>query len=751
VGYRFSCDWAGGFPKSNLNNTHLFIIVEHATRWVEVWPSAIKNAATSAFLFNMLVIARFGAPAEVLTDGGSEFNKEFHELMLECMISHRFITPGNPQANGLAERIVQVFKKAIAKIGAGGLNEQEWDMALGGILHAYRTTAQTSLKFSPYELIYGVKPVFTANTAERLETPLFDHDWAATHEKAIIKELVERGALMIDNRALALSNLQVAQTRDTLRYAKVRSGAYLPTLRRFGAGDLVYLSRENSELTQAKVHDAILRIVAFKQDSGDAILEGSDGARINSHMSRLRPCHLTNVDLTVDTRRLVPNKKQPCMVCLSPDGDVTMLLCDKCNNGYHMQCLTPPLLSIPKGDWLCPACVLRGEVVSVRAKGKDAWYTPVSVGHKRLDLSYRSLHGCRVRKLFDVQGEKREFEGTVRYDGFGPKNPLVVEWEDGEESVLTEAQVRKFRIKETATAAVMVSFSGLTLAPHQSSMGALLSQLSLDWSTIHSVIALRRAFLPQLHLHRTLEYESGITFSAKSVEVQEKLAQQLVTFLKASVPPMVASEEVAAQERRHEQAVRFLFGSVDVSREFTDVFMPFSTAVLSAAVKRRGSVVYGFPWASRTQSLQPSMYHEVARQLGSYVIITVPPVEVLDWLIPMLLAFSKSAAYILVPLSYVMDSSVFDRREFLSALVREERLAFLHVPPDEGRSQVLSRLQHEETNVWLAIYSEPIYKAAAMAVNRDRMSAVQAHLRLTDELPYINHGFVEADTDFYTQ
>jgi hypothetical protein len=353
--------------------------------------------------------------------------------------------------------------------------------------------------------------------------------------------------------------------------------------------------------------------------------------------------------------------------------------------------------------------------------------------------------------LFDVQGEKREFEGTVRYDGFGPKNPLVVEWEDGEESVLTEAQVRKFRIKETATAAVMVSFSGLTLAPHQSSMGALLSQLSLDWSTIHSVIALRRAFLPQLHLHRTLEYESGITFSAKSVEVQEKLARQLVTFLKASVPPMVASEEVAAQERRHEQAVRFLFGSVDVSREFTDVFMPFSTAVLSAAVKRRGSVVYGFPWASRTQSLQPSMYHEVARQLGSYVIITVPPVEVLDWLIPMLLAFSKSAAYILVPLSYVMDSSVFDRREFLSALVREERLAFLHVPPDEGRSQVLSRLQHEETNVWLAIYSEPIYKAAAMAVNRDRMSAVQAHLRLTDELPYINHGFVEADTDFYTQ
>ena len=746
VGYRFSCDWAGGFPKSNLNNTHLFIIVEHATRWVEVWPTAIKNAATSAFLFNMLVIARFGAPAEVLTDGGSEFNKEFHELMRECMISHRFITPGNPQANGLAERIVQVFKKAIAKIGAGGLNELEWDMALGGILHAYRSTAQTSLKFSPYELIFGIKPVFTANTAERMQTPLFDQNWVASHEKEIVKELIERGALMIENRALALSNLQVAQTRDTLRYAKVRSGAYLPTLRRFGAGDLVYLSRENSELTQAKVHDAILRVVGFKQDSGDAVLEGSDGTRINSHMSRLRPCHLINVDLTVDTRRLVPNKKQPCMVCLSPEDAATMLLCDKCNNGYHLTCLTPPLLSVPKGDWLCPACILKGEVVAVRAKGEDAWYTPVSVGHKRHDLVYRALHGCRVRKLFDVQGEKREFEGTVRYDGYGPKNPLVVEWEDGEESILTEAQVRKFKIKETATAAAIVPYSGLSPAYRFTGLGAVLSQLSLDWSTVQSVVALRRAFLPQLHLHRSREYESGVTFFAKSTEVQNKLAQQLVSFLSANGSPKASSEKVAAQERCHEQAVRFLFGSVDVSREFTDVFMPFSTAALSSAVKHGGSVVYGFPWASRTQSLQPSMYHEVARQLASYVIVTVPPVEVLDWLIPILLAFSKTAAYILVPLSYVVDDSVFDRREFLSALVTEERLAFLHVP-----SSGLSRTCYVETNVWLAIYSEPAFKLAAMTANQDRMSAVGAHLRLTDEPPYVNCGFAESVTDVYTQ
>lgn len=33
-----------------------------------------------------------------------------------------------------------------------------------------------------------------------------------------------------------------------------------------------------------------------------------------------------------------------------------MLLCDQCDNGYHMDCLNPPLVEIPMDDWFCPRC-----------------------------------------------------------------------------------------------------------------------------------------------------------------------------------------------------------------------------------------------------------------------------------------------------------------------------------------------------------------------------------------------------------
>lgn len=39
-----------------------------------------------------------------------------------------------------------------------------------------------------------------------------------------------------------------------------------------------------------------------------------------------------------------------------------ILLCDKCDSGFHTACLRPPLMAIPDGNWFCPKC----EHVSIR-------------------------------------------------------------------------------------------------------------------------------------------------------------------------------------------------------------------------------------------------------------------------------------------------------------------------------------------------------------------------------------------------
>ncbi|QRV75053.1 histone acetyltransferase SAS3 [Ceratobasidium sp. AG-Ba] len=45
-----------------------------------------------------------------------------------------------------------------------------------------------------------------------------------------------------------------------------------------------------------------------------------------------------------------------CEVCKSKGDDSKLLLCDKCDRGWHYDCLTPPLHHPPRGDWACPLC-----------------------------------------------------------------------------------------------------------------------------------------------------------------------------------------------------------------------------------------------------------------------------------------------------------------------------------------------------------------------------------------------------------
>ncbi|KAA0042532.1 histone-lysine N-methyltransferase ATXR6 [Cucumis melo var. makuwa] len=45
-----------------------------------------------------------------------------------------------------------------------------------------------------------------------------------------------------------------------------------------------------------------------------------------------------------------------CQKCGSGDSPADLLLCDKCDRGYHLFCLTPILPSVPKGSWFCSTC-----------------------------------------------------------------------------------------------------------------------------------------------------------------------------------------------------------------------------------------------------------------------------------------------------------------------------------------------------------------------------------------------------------
>ena len=45
-----------------------------------------------------------------------------------------------------------------------------------------------------------------------------------------------------------------------------------------------------------------------------------------------------------------------CAKCGTKDNPEWILLCDKCDAGWHASCLRPSLMTIPEGEWFCPNC-----------------------------------------------------------------------------------------------------------------------------------------------------------------------------------------------------------------------------------------------------------------------------------------------------------------------------------------------------------------------------------------------------------
>ena len=48
-----------------------------------------------------------------------------------------------------------------------------------------------------------------------------------------------------------------------------------------------------------------------------------------------------------------------CEICGRCDREDRLLLCDGCDFGYHCECLSPPIDTIPIEEWFCPDCYHR--------------------------------------------------------------------------------------------------------------------------------------------------------------------------------------------------------------------------------------------------------------------------------------------------------------------------------------------------------------------------------------------------------
>eukprot|EP00871_Galdieria_phlegrea_P001369 jgi/Galph1/2232/GphlegSOOS_G874.1 len=55
-----------------------------------------------------------------------------------------------------------------------------------------------------------------------------------------------------------------------------------------------------------------------------------------------------------------------CRVCRGTDQEDLLLLCDNCDDAFHTFCCSPPLETVPEGDWFCPKCCNSRNILPVQ-------------------------------------------------------------------------------------------------------------------------------------------------------------------------------------------------------------------------------------------------------------------------------------------------------------------------------------------------------------------------------------------------
>ena len=123
-------------PTSSKGNAYILTVIDHFTKWVEIFPMKNQEASTVAKLLFDRIICVHGFPLQILTDRGTNFESElFQELCKLMLIDKIHTTVYQPSTNDGIERFCTTMHSLIPKWVAQ--NHRDSDEKLPSVAFAY--------------------------------------------------------------------------------------------------------------------------------------------------------------------------------------------------------------------------------------------------------------------------------------------------------------------------------------------------------------------------------------------------------------------------------------------------------------------------------------------------------------------------------------------------------------------------------------------------------------------------------------
>ncbi|RDX62821.1 Tf2-8, partial [Mucuna pruriens] len=240
----------GGRHLGSFPNSSSLLTIDYFTKWVEAELVATISSERIKRFFWKKIICRFGIPAEIVSDNGTQFASLEH-----------------PQSNGQAEVENKVILKGLRKLleEAKGRSVEE----LPQVLWSYHTTPHSTTNETPFRLTFGIEAMIPMEVGE--SSPRI----ALFEQSGNEEELRANLDILQDIREIAHVREYVVKARAARRYDK----GIVP--RHFKPQDLV-LRRITQKVESNKlipIWEGPFRILE-EVGRGAYYLESLDGRRV---------------------------------------------------------------------------------------------------------------------------------------------------------------------------------------------------------------------------------------------------------------------------------------------------------------------------------------------------------------------------------------------------------------------------------------------------------------------------------------
>lgn len=164
---KLSMDIVGPLPLTEDGHKYILTMQDDLTKFSNAIPISNREADTIADEF-VRFISMFGIPQSILTDQGSNFTSNLMKEVSKLLkIKQIFTTAYHPQSNGALERSHSTLNDYLKHY----INDQQtdWNKYIPLAMFTYNSHVHASTKFTPFELLFGYKPVIPSSISSSPE------------------------------------------------------------------------------------------------------------------------------------------------------------------------------------------------------------------------------------------------------------------------------------------------------------------------------------------------------------------------------------------------------------------------------------------------------------------------------------------------------------------------------------------------------------------------------------------------------